>query len=302
MTLPRHGEVRVRAPGKINLALAVGGRRPDGYHPLATVFLAVSLYEDVTAARAEEPGLTVAGPHAAGVPTDGTNLALRAVALLAEHTGADPGVHLTIHKGVPVAGGMAGGSADAAAALVACDALWGTGAPAGELAELAAELGSDVPFALHGHAAQGRGRGEQLTPVLVRGPLHWALATRGSGLSTPEVFARFDADRPEPEPPHLPDALLLALSAGNVHGVGQSLSNDLQEAAFALAPDLEQTCAAMAAAGALGVVVSGSGPTVAALAADAPHARSLAASVTAAGLADAVVTASGPVPGARVVR
>lgn len=300
---PISGEVHVRAPGKINLALGVGGRRPDGFHPLATLFLAVSLFEDVAASRADGPGLTVVGPHAAGVPTDGSNLALRAALLLAEHLGVDPDVHLTVHKGVPVAGGMAGGSADAAAALVACDALWESHVPPAELAELAAELGSDVPFALHGHAATGRGRGEQLTPALVRGELHFALAIRDTGLSTPEVFARFDADHPGELPaPRVPDALLLALSAGDTNGVGRALSNDLQEAAFALAPDLEETCAAAAAAGALGVIVSGSGPTVAALAADAAHARVLANAMTAAGVADSAVCAAGPVPGARAVR
>ena len=298
---PISGEVHVRAPGKINLALGVGGRRPDGFHPLATLFLAVSLYEDVAVSRADEPGITVTGPHAAGVPTDGTNLALRAALLLAERVGIDPEVHLTVHKGVPVAGGMAGGSADAAAALVACDALWGTHLSPGELAELGAELGSDVPFALHGHAATGRGRGEQLAPALVRGELHWALGLRHTGLATPDVFAQFDLQPGFRPAPRIPDALLLALSAGDTNAVGRALSNDLQDAAFALAPDLEETCAVAAAVGALGVVVSGSGPTVAALAADAAHARTIAAALTSAGVVE-TLCAAGPVPGARVVR
>ena len=297
------GAVHVRAPAKINLALGVGGPRADGFHPLATLFLAVSLAEDVTAAHAPEPGLTVVGPHTDAVPTDGRNLALRAAHLLAEYAGVAPEVHLTVHKGVPAAAGLAGGSADAAAALVACDALWHTGLSPDQLAELGAELGSDVPFALLGHAAVGRGRGDHLAPALVRGELHWALAYRRPGLSTPEVFARFDELRPDAaEPPPVPDDLLRALSAGDLTGVGRALRNDLQDAAFALAPDLEATCAAAAAAGALGVVVSGSGPTVAALASDAVHARAIAASLSAAGVADGVGCASGPVPRARIVR
>ena len=147
--LPEH-EVRVRAPGKINLSLRVGPREDDGYHAVSTVFQAVSVFEEVVATPSEQRTLTVSGPQAELVPTDGSNLALRAAALLAERAGIDDGVHLHLHKGVPVAGGMAGGSADAAATLVACDALWRTGLSRDDLLELAAELGSDVPFSLAG--------------------------------------------------------------------------------------------------------------------------------------------------------
>jgi 4-diphosphocytidyl-2-C-methyl-D-erythritol kinase len=294
--------VHVRAPGKINLALAVGRRQPDGYHPLATVFQAVSLHEEVVARPAAELSVTVEGLHADRVPTDGTNLALRAARLLAEHVGVDDGVHLHIRKGVPVAGGMAGGSADAAAALLACDALWGTGLAREEFSDLAATLGSDVPFALLGHTAVGRGRGDLLTPALSRGEYHWAFALHHAGLSTPEVFRAFDeyvgGDTGEPEPDR---ALLHALRSGDPAAVGAALSNDLQPAALELAPYLAETLAVAEDAGALGVVISGSGPTVAALGRNRQHATAVAAAVTAAGVADEVLVAGGPVPGARVV-
>lgn len=302
MSQPRAGAaVRVRAPGKLNLALAVGRRQADGYHPLATIFQAVSVYEDLIAEPAGDLTITVSGAQAALVPTDGTNLAVRAARLLAERVGITPGVHLHVHKEIPVAGGMAGGSADAAAALIACDTLWETGLPREELAELAAELGSDVPFALLGHTAVGRGRGDLLTPALTRGEYHWALGLRAEGLSTPQVYATFDrivggvADEPEPD-----RALMTALASGDVAGVGRALTNDLQAAALELAPDLARALSVAQDAGALGVLISGSGPTVAALARSRQHALALAAAMTASGVTDSVLCASGPVPGARL--
>jgi 4-diphosphocytidyl-2-C-methyl-D-erythritol kinase len=301
---PRTGrEVRVRAPGKVNLSLRVGPRRPDGYHPVATVFQAVSVYEDVVATASDEIAVSASGPQADLVPTDATNLALRAARALAARTGIADGVHLHLHKGVPVAGGMAGGSADAAAALLACDAFWGTGLPREELHEIAAELGSDVPFLLMGQTAVGSGRGDLLTAAMSRGEYHWAFGVRESGLSTPAVYAEFDAlgtgrDALDPEGDV---ALLQALRAGDAASVGALLHNDLQDAAVELAPGLVETLAVAEDAGALGVVVSGSGPTVAALARSRQHALVIAAAMTAAGVADSVLTASGPVPGARVV-
>jgi 4-diphosphocytidyl-2-C-methyl-D-erythritol kinase len=301
---PRTGrEVRVRAPGKVNLSLRVGARRPDGYHPVATVFQAVSVYEDVVARASDDLRVTVTGPQAHLVPTDGSNLALRAARALAARTGVDEGVHLELHKGVPVAGGMAGGSADAAAALLACDAFWGTALPREELHEIAAELGSDVPFLLMGQTAVGSGRGDLLTAALSRGEYHWAFGVRDHGLSTPEVYAELDALGATREPVDTDDdvPLLHALRAGDAPAVGALLHNDLQAAALELAPGLVETLAVAEDAGALGVVVSGSGPTVAALARSRQHALVIAAAMTAAGVADSVLTASGPVPGARVV-
>ncbi len=295
--------VRVRAPGKINLSLGVGRRRPDGYHPLSTVFQAVSLYEEVTATPAAELSLTVAGDQAEQVPLDATNLAWRAAQLLADTVGLEPDVHLHIQKGVPVAGGMAGGSADAAATLLACDALWGAGLSRAELSELAAELGADVPFALLGHTAVGSGRGDVLSPAMCRGRYHWALAVRDEGLSTPAVFARYDdlADPLTGRDPEPDRDLLAALRTGDPDLVGRALCNDLEPAALDLAPDLVETARVAEEAGALGVVVSGSGPTVAVLGRSAQHALALQAALTAAGVADHVLGAHGPVPGARIV-
>ena len=298
-------EVRVRAPGKLNLSLRVGARRPDGFHPLSTVFQAVSVYEEVVAVPHDGMLLTVSGLHAGGVPTDGSNLAVRAARLLAERAGVPDDVHLHLVKGVPVAGGMAGGSADAAAALVACDALWSTGLSRDELIALAARLGSDVPFLVAGHTAVGAGRGDLLTPALTRGEFHWAFAVRDRGLSTAAVYAMFDElhrDDPPPPPSDADDVpLMQALLAGDAVALGHALHNDLQPAALELAPDLAEPLQVARDAGALGVVVSGSGPTVAALGRNRQHALVIAAAFTASGAADRVLTAVGPVPGARLV-
>ena len=304
MSQTPQARVHVRAPGKINLALGVGRRRSDGYHPLATVFQAVSLYEEVVARAASTLSVTVSGQQADLVPTGRTNLALLAAQLLASHAGIDAGVHLHLNKAVPVAGGMAGGSADAAAALIACDALWGTALPREELVELAAQLGSDVPFPLAGQTAIGTGRGHLLTPAMSRGEYHWAFAVRTEGLSTANVFTTFDeliagSTRLEPEADR---ALMQALRAGDARALGLALHNDLQHATLELAPELTETLAVAEDAGALGVLVSGSGPTVAALARSRQHALVIAAAMTAAGVADQALTAFGPVAGARVVQ
>ncbi|WP_426594461.1 4-(cytidine 5'-diphospho)-2-C-methyl-D-erythritol kinase [Cellulomonas sp. McL0617] len=300
--LPEH-EVRVRAPGKVNLSLRVGPLEADGYHPVSTVFQAVSVFEEVVATPAERRTLTVSGPQSEHVPTDSTNLALQAARLVAARAGIDDGVHLHLHKGVPVAGGMAGGSADAAAALIACDALWRTGLSRDDLLELAAELGSDVPFALSGHTAVGTGRGHLLTPALSRGEFHWAFAVQDRGLSTAAVYAAFDrlADAPRIPDPEDDVPLMQALRAGDPRALGAALHNDLQLAALSVDPGLAEPLAVAQDAGALGVVLSGSGPTVAALGRSRQHALVLAAAFTASGVADRVLTAAGPVAGARVV-
>lgn len=295
--------VLVRAPGKVNLSLHVGPVGDDGYHPLITVFQAVSVYEDVLATESESFTLEVHGPGAELVPTDESNLALRAARVLAEHTGVDLGAHLEITKGVPVAGGMAGGSADAAATLVALDALWGTALTRDELCAVGARLGADVPFALTGHTAVGTGRGDTLTPAMVSGQFHWAFALRSEGLSTPAVFRHFDAvvDPCHDMPDDADTTLMSALRAGDAQALGAALSNDLQAVALDLAPDLAETMAVARAAGALGVIVSGSGPTIAALGRSRQHALAIAAALTVAGVCESVVCASGPVSGARVV-
>lgn len=306
--------VTVRAPGKVNLFLRSGPLGADGFHQLVTVFQAVALFEEVTATQVL-PGagitLTAEGIGAELVPLDETNLAWRAAALLARHAGRSADVTLHIRKGVPVAGGMAGGSADAAATLVACDALWETRCSRAELLQLAAALGSDVPFCVMGNTAIGTGRGHLLTPVITSGEFHWAFAILNSGLSTPEVYRAFDelvamaesfADGPGEVLDPTPDPeLLRALRSGDAEGVGRSLYNDLQAAALCLRPDLAQTIDIAQVSGALGVLVSGSGPTVAALAKSERHAKALASIWVAEGVADEVVTTYGPAPGARVV-
>lgn len=295
--------VTVRAPAKVNLHLSVGQLRRDGFHDLTTVFHAVGLYDELTAETADRLSVSVVGEGADDVPTDGTNLAVRAAALLAMETGRDANVALSITKGIPVAGGCAGGSADAAAALVACDALWDTGVGRERLAELGAQLGSDVPFALHGGTALGTGRGERLTPVLGQGDFAWVLALAEGGLSTPEVYAELDRQR-ETGPVAVvgdPTEVLAALRTGNAVAVGQALSNDLQGPAVALRPDLQVLLEAGRECGALGAVVSGSGPTTAFLARGEDHAESLAAVLTGQPACRSVRVAAGPVPGARVV-
>ena len=293
----------MRAPAKVNLHLTVGRLRPDGFHDLTTVFHAVGLYDDVELERADALHVEVSGEAADQVPLDGSNLAVRAVRLLAEHTGQAPGVAIRIRKGIPVAGGCAGGSADAAAALVGCDALWGTGLSKDELAALGAKLGSDVPFALHGGTALGTGRGEQLTPVLGQGTYSWVLALSVGGLSTPAVYAQLDRQR-ENGPVGVvrdPADVLAALRRGDAVALGRALGNDLQPAAVALQPSLRLLLESGRDLGALGAVVSGSGPTVALLARDDEHGVALASALAGHGVCSAVRRAEGPVPGARVV-
>ncbi|MGC0142795.1 4-(cytidine 5'-diphospho)-2-C-methyl-D-erythritol kinase [Pseudactinotalea sp. Z1732] len=301
-TMPRPDAVHVRAPGKINLRLRVGPVRRDGYHPLATVFQAVSLFEDVHARVADDISVSVSGRHAERVPTDERNLAHCAATLLADATGTSAGVHLHITKEVPVAGGMGGGSADAAATLLACDQLWGTGLDREELGHLAAELGADVPFALTGQTALGVGRGDMLTPALARGRYHWVLAVSETGLPTPEVFASLDASGtiPPNRRVSVPPSMMKALLTGEPSRLTSHLVNDLAEPAVHLRPHLTQVLAAFEGTDALATIVSGSGPTIAALAADHTAAVAIAEQVRRSRVADEVLVVHGPVPGARL--
>ncbi|GGL34888.1 4-(cytidine 5'-diphospho)-2-C-methyl-D-erythritol kinase [Phycicoccus endophyticus] len=296
------GPVTARVPAKVNLELLVGPLRPDGYHALSTVYQAVSLYDDVTVAEDEQWGVSVSGALAGGVPTGEDNLALRAARLAAERFDGTP-VHVSIRKGIPVAGGMAGGSADAAATLVALDQLWNLGLDREELETAAAELGSDVPFLVAGGTAMGSGRGELLAPVLARGTYHWVLALAEGGLSTPAVYAECDRLRhgvPVPEPVATP-ALMAALRTGDPHELAPQLVNDLQDAAVSLRPDLGDVLSSGMEYGALGGVVSGSGPTVAFLVENNEAGIDLAVALTASGVVRDVRRASGPVHGAHVI-
>lgn len=288
----------VRAPAKVNLALLVGPPRTDGFHPLDTVYEAISLYDDVRVAEAEEWSVSVVpvgGVDCSGVPLDDSNLALRAGRLLAEHHGLDRAAAVEVHKGIPVAGGLAGGSADAAATLVALDRLWDARTSDADLLALAARLGSDVPFALVGGTARGTGRGELVDPVPDAGERWWVVVPSDEGLSTPAVYGRFD-DLPDPAPGD-PSALLAALAGGAP--IGELLRNDLQAAALDLRPALADRIALVSSYAGT-ALVSGSGPTVLGLAADQDRAREARAALLEAGL-PVVHVATGPVAGAHVV-
>ncbi|MGN6087998.1 MAG: 4-(cytidine 5'-diphospho)-2-C-methyl-D-erythritol kinase [Actinomycetales bacterium] len=304
MTAGRRGRaVSVRAPAKVNLSLRVGPVRDDGYHELATIYQAVSLHDEVVAEPAEGLHISVSGESAAKVPAGPTNLAAKAATLLARHVGVSPDVALSIRKHIPVAGGMAGGSADAAAALVACDALWECGLDRATLLGLAAQLGSDVPFSLAGGTAIGTGRGERLTPALTRGEFHWVFGLAEGGLSTPEVYAECDRLRAGRRPAEVSvsDAVMHALRGADAVGLGAALANDLQDAACSLRPELRQALEIGLDYGALGAVVSGSGPTTAFLVPDEEAAMEVSVALTASGVCRDVRRATGPVPGARVV-
>ena len=296
-------QLTVRVPAKVNLELAVGPLREDGFHSLSTIFHAVDLFDDVTATLADDIEIGVAGRRAEAVPADSSNLAYRAAALMQQKYDVRSGVRLHINKAIPVAGGMAGGSADAAAALVACDALWGLGLGRQALEELAAQLGSDVPFALSGGTALGTGRGEQVAPVLATGRFEWLFALTHSGLSTPQVYRECDRlraheDVPEPHPSQ---ELLSALRTGDVAGVAKHMDNDLEPAALSLKPQLEPLMDMGMKMGALRAMVSGSGPTVAFLLEDRPSAVALKRVLEAGSLADEYVLASSTSHGTHVV-
>lgn len=297
--------VTVRVPAKVNLQLSVGPRRDDGYHDLVTVFHAVDVCDQVVARPSDELMLSMRASGADLVPADASNLAWRAAVALAEHVGMEPEVSLEVTKEIPVAGGMAGGSADAAAALVACDALWNLGTPREELQEIAASLGSDVPFALYGGTAIGTGRGEVITPVLGRGDFHWVFAVASEGLSTPAVYARCDELREDAgeitSDPYVSDLMLQALRAGDAELLGKALSNDLQPAALSLRPSLSQVLEVGEEYGALGQIVSGSGPTCAFLVRDPQQGANIAMALMATGHVRTVKQSRGPVTGARVI-
>lgn len=303
---PTARSVTVRVPAKVNLELRVGPRRADGFHDLATIYQAVSLYDEVTVTPAAVWSVEVTGPDAQLVPTGDSNLALRAARMLSRTSGGSP-VAISIAKAIPVAGGMAGGSADAAATLVACDALWEleTGRP--KLERLAARLGSDVPFLLDGGTSIGSGRGELVAPVLApEGLLHWVLVTSQPGLSTPSVFAELDRLRGEAATtwaaPEVTAGLMVALRRGDVDQVASCLANDLTEPALALRPDLAQVISAGKAYGAMAALLSGSGPTVAFLVPDVEAGLDLSIGLAAQKVGHGVHRAHGPVPGASVTQ
>jgi 4-diphosphocytidyl-2-C-methyl-D-erythritol kinase len=312
--------VTVRVPAKVNLQLAVGPARADGYHDLATVYHAVSLFDEVTIAPAGRDSVAVTGEGAGTVPLGGGNLVVRAAGALLQAVGSGSRgarrLAIQVTKRIPVAAGLAGGSADAAATLVACNELWGTGLSQQDLCELASGIGSDVAFGLLGGTAIGIGRGEQVTRVLTSGTFHWVLAFADGGLSTADVYAACDRMRASEEsrqtkgrkvdtasvPDPVPDNVLIAaLRTGDPAELGPLLSNDLQPAAISLRPELRRTLAAGRELGALGAIVSGSGPTCAFLAKNRRHARDLAAALAGAGVCRTVAQVTGPAPGATIL-
>ena len=319
-------EVRASAPGKVNLTLRVGAPTPDGYHPLVTVFEALNLRETVTVRTSKTPGVRVetiaylpdgsvdeATTRAMADLDPATHLAVRAARVLQRLAAAGPwastaaGLSIRVDKRVPVAGGMAGGSADAAAALVACNELWDLGLGDEQLHAIGRSLGADVPACLAGGIALGTGRGDHMS-VLREGDEagaeyqhHWVMLLAHEGLSTPSVFREFDrvdaAGAPalaEPTPEEI-----TALCAGPEE-LRHCLVNDLQAPALRLRPELAETIGAARDAGALAVTLSGSGPTVAALARDAEHARTLAATLSDAPTVARAIPTHGPACGARI--
>jgi len=300
--------VHVRAPGKVNVYLEVGAVLDDGYHDVAIAYQAVSLYEDVRVTEAADFSVELSGSVELGrVPLDDGNIAVKAARLLAERTGYPGGVRIEIEKHVPVTGGMGGGSADAAATLLACDALWGTDLPRDAMLDLARLLGADVPFAFTGGTAIGTGRGDELSPALAQGTFQWVLAVSDFGLSTPDVYRELDKHRerhagemaPADPAPSVGTDVLHALRAGDARMLANAMHNDLQAAALHLEPSLAKVLEMGERNGALAGIVSGSGPTVAFLAADLDSALELQVALSAAQLN--VVRATGPVHGARIV-
>jgi len=299
-------KVTVRVPAKINLQLSVGPREADGYHNLVTVFQAISIFDEVTVEfTSANSGVTISviGEQTHGVPADASNLAIKAVELMAKEYDLEVDAHIEIRKAIPVAGGMAGGSADAAATIIAIDYLYSLGMSREEMTEIASQLGSDVPFMLSGGTAIGTGHGEQLTAALSRGTYHWVLALSTVGLSTPAVYTECDRLRSGSEiaEPQTNEQLMQALLAADPKAVGRNLVNDLQAAACSLRPALRLVLDVGQEYGALGALVSGSGPTVAFLVSDEEAGLDLAVALTASGVVGSVARAYGPVHGAKIL-
>ncbi len=294
--------VHVRVPAKVNLHLGVGAVRPDGFHELVTVFHAVDICDLVSVRPASALSVSVSGEGAAELPRGPDNIAWRAAELLAQQAGVQPQVAVELHKAIPVAGGMAGGSADAAGTMLACARLWGV--DEAKLPALAAQLGSDVAFGLVGETALGTGRGEVLEPVATTGELHWVFAVAHFGISAAAAYGELDRLRAAglAAPPRLAvDTLRAALASGEPAAVAAALHNDLQAASVSIAPSLREVLDAGQRAGALAGIVSGSGPTCAFLCADATSASVVAAALTEAEICRDARVARGPAPGAVAV-
>jgi 4-diphosphocytidyl-2-C-methyl-D-erythritol kinase len=268
--------IRASAPAKVNLVFEVGQLEADGYHSVNSLFLALELREELTLVKGEAGtgisiyvhGDSLPEAHINAVPTDQSNLVHKTAVLFAQKLGKQiPDLQIDIRKRIPVAGGMAGGSADAAAMLVAMNEFMHLehGTPnltIEELAAIGAELGSDVPFCLYGGMAIGTGRGEVITALTdLAFETNWLLCASSKGLSTPTVYAAFDEMGSHTLFTDLTDASAIA----SVHELGQQMTNDLEQAAFRLMPSLSELVDQLEQLGAIRAMVSGSGPTIAAL-------------------------------------
>ncbi|MEY3697086.1 MAG: 4-diphosphocytidyl-2-C-methyl-D-erythritol kinase [Actinomycetota bacterium] len=298
--MARIKSVEVKVPAKVNLALKVGGIGLDGFHPIETLFHAVGIYDTIVANASDGLGLEFSGEGAQSLPLNNSNLAWKAAELIAEYAGVEPKVHLSIHKNIPIAGGMAGGSADAAGTLVACDALWQLNLTREELMSLAAQLGSDISFPLVGGTAIGRGRGEEVTSLLTRGEIHWVFAVSAEGLSTPKIYQVFDEMNPNPDSPKVPTDLISALTSGDIKGAAKLMVNDLQAPAISQRPVLAKILQAGEHAGALHGIVSGSGPTCAFVARSHNDAMIIANELQVSGVVERTLIGVGPVKAAHV--
>ena len=298
--------VVARVPAKVNLQLSVGPLGSDGFHEVTTVFQAISLFDDVTVATAPEgDGITISisGQTSSGVPTDSSNLAVKAAELMIKNYDLPTDLIIKLKKEIPVAGGMAGGSADAAGVIVGLDSLFELGLSRDEMEIVGSKIGSDVPFSICGGVAIGTGRGDQITPALAKGSYNWVLALSGQGLSTPSVYQECDRLREglSISSPAVSEQLMQALRAGDAKALGKALTNELQPAACSLRPALRLVLDVGVDYGALGGIVSGSGPTVAFLVSDDDHAMDLTVALSASGVVSSVVRATGPAHGARII-
>ena len=298
--------VVARVPAKVNLQLSVGPLGSDGFHEVTTVFQAISLFDDVTVATAPDGdgiNISITGQTSSGVPTDSSNLAVKAAELMIKNYDLPADLIIKLKKEIPVAGGMAGGSADAAGVIVGLDSLFELGLSRDEMEIVGSKIGSDVPFSICGGVAIGTGRGDQITPALSKGSYNWVLALSGQGLSTPSVYQECDRLREglSISAPLVSEPLMQALRAGDAKALGKALTNELQPAACSLRPALRLVLDVGIDYGALGGIVSGSGPTVAFLVSDDEHAMDLTVALSASGVVSSVVRAIGPAHGARII-
>ena len=298
--------VVARVPAKVNLQLSVGPLGSDGFHEVTTVFQAISLFDDVTVATAPEGDgikISISGQTSSGVPADSSNLAVKAAELMIKNYDLPADLIIKLKKEIPVAGGMAGGSADAAGVIVGLDSLFELGLSRDEMEIVGSKIGSDVPFSICGGVAIGTGRGDQITPALSKGSYNWVLALSGQGLSTPSVYQECDRLREglSISTPLVSEPLMQALRAGDAKALGKALTNELQPAACSLRPALRLVLDVGVDYGALGGIVSGSGPTVAFLVSDDEHAMDLTVALSASGVVSSVVRATGPAHGARII-